>query len=119
VIDGRDIMPLLQDNSTFSPHAAAFGMQGESLACIRAGKWKLHVRSPGRLRLSSLSRDELASCVDPRGPDGVTLLAAYEQPKPTQHPGLISGDDPRAICCSIWNKIAVNNMMWPIRIPMW
>ncbi len=97
VIDGRDIMPMLADHQSASPHDAIFGMQGRSLACIRSGKWKLHVRSPGPLRFSNLSADELANWVDPRGPDGVILLAPYEQPRPTQHPGLTTGDDPKGM----------------------
>ena len=32
-----------------------------------------------------------------RGPDGVTLLAPYEQPKPTQRPGLATGDSPKTM----------------------
>ena len=88
VIDGRSILPMLKDATVASPHEAIFGMQGQSLACVRSGKWKLHVRSPGPLRFSNLTPDQLASWIDPRGPDGVTLLAPYEQPKPTQHPGL-------------------------------
>ena len=66
VIDGRDIMPLLKQADAPSPHDAVFGMQGGSLATIRAGRWKLHVRSPGPLRFSNLSRDELANWIDPR-----------------------------------------------------
>ncbi len=97
VIDGRDMMPQLKDADAPSPHDAIFGMQGSSLATIRSGKWKLHVRSPGPLRFSNLSPDELASWIDPRGPDGVTLLAPYEQPKPTQHPGLTTGDKPKGM----------------------
>ena len=77
-----------------SPHDAIFGMQGGSLACIRQGKWKLHVRSPGPLRFSNLTPAELANWEDPRGPDGVILLAPFEQPGPTEHPGLTTGDRP-------------------------
>ncbi len=97
VIDGRDIMPLMKDSAAPSPHAAIFGMQGNRLATIRAGKWKLHVRSPGPQRFSSLSDEELAQWIDPRGPDGVTILAPYEQAKPTQHPGLTAGDGPKSM----------------------
>jgi arylsulfatase A-like enzyme len=94
-IDGRSILPMLQDADAASPHEAIFGMQGAALACIRAGNWKLHVRSPGPPRMNNLSREELANWIDPRGPDGVTLLAPYEQPKPTQHPGLTTGSPPK------------------------
>ncbi len=97
IIDGVDIMPLLKDSSVLSPHDAVFGMQGDTLATIRVGKWKLHVRSPGPLRFSNLSADELADWIDPRAPDGVTLLAPFEQPKPSQHPGLTSGDTSKAM----------------------
>ena len=95
VIDGLDIMPMLTDATAPSPHDAIFGMQGELLATIRSGPWKLHVRSPGPVRFSGLTDDELANWIDPRRPDGVTLLAPDEQPKPTQHPGLTSGDPPK------------------------
>jgi hypothetical protein len=72
-------------------------MQGGSLAKIRSGKWKLHVRNPGPPRYHSLSPQQLADWIDPRGPDGVILLAPYEQPGPTEYPGLASGDEPTAM----------------------
>jgi len=96
-IDGENILPMLVESKTPSPHDAIFGMQGGFLACVRSGKWKLHVRSPGPLRFSNLSRDELEHWVDPRGPDGVILLAPFEQPKPTQHPGLTTGAEPKTM----------------------
>jgi len=95
VIDGQDIMPLWKASDAESPHQAIFAMQGDSLSTIRAGKWKLHVRSPGPPRFHQLSKNELANWIDPRGPDGVTILAPYEQPDPTQHPGLTTGDAPK------------------------
>lgn len=94
-IDGRNILPLWQSPSAESPHQAIYSMQGQSLATVRRGKWKLHVRNPGNPRFFDLSQEELETWIDPRGPDGVALLAPYEQAKPTQHPGLTSGDDPR------------------------
>jgi uncharacterized sulfatase len=96
-LDGRDILPLLQDPQATSPHEAVFGMQGKFLATIRAGQWKLHVRSPGPPMFGQLSAEEKQSWIDPRGPDGVTLLAPYEQPKPDQYPGLLQGDPPSAM----------------------
>jgi len=94
VIDGRDILPLFTSAAP-SPHAAIFGHQGPLLATVRDARWKLHVRAP---------RDGMASLhkpgerwVDPRGPDGVTILAPYEQYQPSEHPGLRTGDAPAAM----------------------
>ncbi|HLB74571.1 MAG TPA: sulfatase-like hydrolase/transferase, partial [Sedimentisphaerales bacterium] len=88
-IDGQDIMPMLKSGNAQSPHDAIFGMQGASLATIRSGKWKLHVRSPG----PTPNRD--GDWVDPRGPDGVTILAPYEQARPSEYPGVTGGDEPK------------------------
>jgi arylsulfatase A-like enzyme len=89
VIDGRDIWPLLTSAHAKSPHEALFAMQGTNLMTVRSGKWKLHVRSPGPL---SKRGDDW---VDPRGPDGVTILAPYEQARPGAYPGVIGGDGPK------------------------
>jgi hypothetical protein len=72
-------------------------MQGANLATLRSGRWKLHVRSPGPPLFSNLSPQEQMNYIDPRGPDGVALLAPFEQANPTQHPGLTSGDTPKAM----------------------
>ena len=86
---------MLQDNGASSPHDAIFGMQGERLATIRSGRWKLHVESPGPERLLNWSDKRLVHWKDPRRPDGVTILAPFEQPRPTKYPGLMAGDAPR------------------------
>lgn len=94
VIDGRNILPLLTSN-TKSPHQVILGQQGAELATIRDGRWKLHVL-PGRDRIvAPLKAGE--RWVDPRGPDGVTIIAPYEQSQPTEHPGLKTGDAPHAM----------------------
>ncbi len=95
VIDGKDLMPMLKSATAESPHEAIYAMQGVELATIRMGRWKLHVRNPGPSRFVNASQDELENWIDPRAPDGVTLLAPYEQAKPTEHPGRISGDAPK------------------------
>jgi arylsulfatase A-like enzyme len=89
IIDGKDIWPLLTSDRADSPHEAIFGMQGTNLMTVRSGKWRLHVRSPGR---PSKRGDDW---VDPRGPDGVTIIAPYEQARPSAYPGSIDGDDPK------------------------
>jgi len=89
IIDGKDIWPLLTSERAKSPHEALFAMQGTNLMTVRSGKWRLHVRSPGR----PPKRGD--DWVDPRGPDGVTIIAPYEQARPNAYPGVIGGDGPR------------------------
>jgi uncharacterized sulfatase len=89
VIDGKNIWPLLTSSDADSPHEAIFGMHGPNLATLRSGKWRLHVRSPG----PAPKRSE--DWVDPRGPDGVTIIAPYEQARPSAYPGVIGGDGPK------------------------
>ncbi|MDH4240485.1 MAG: hypothetical protein OEW48_13070, partial [Phycisphaerae bacterium] len=89
IIDGKDIWPLLTSDRTRGPHDALFGMQGTNLMTVRSGKWRLHVRSPGPLPKRG------NDWVDPRGPDGVTIIAPYEQARPSAYPGSIAGDEPK------------------------
>jgi arylsulfatase A-like enzyme len=89
IIDGRDIWPLLTSESAESPHDALYAMKGTNLMTVRSGRWKLHVRKPG------LGRDLPADHVDPRRPDGVTLIAPSEQARFTAYPGVRTGDAPK------------------------
>jgi arylsulfatase A-like enzyme len=97
VIDGRDIRGLFEDSQAQSPHEAIYSMRGSELATIRMGRWKLHVRDPGSVPMSELTREEKENWVDPRGPDGVHIIAPFEQANPAQHPGVTSGDTPEAM----------------------
>lgn len=90
VIDGRDIMPLLTSDAN-SSHAAVFGQRSAQLATIRDSRWKLHVLAP-RDSFAALNKPP-ERWIDRRGPDGVTILAPYEQYQPGDHPGLLSGDE--------------------------
>ncbi len=92
VIDGMDILPLLDGRVTESPHEAVFAMAGEELRMIRSGRWKLHVRAPapGFRCLADAS-----GWKDSRGPDGITIIAQFEQANPTQCPGLTTGPAPK------------------------
>jgi len=92
VIDGRDIFPLMSSPGARSPHEAIVAMSGEQLRVVRSGKWKLHVVSPGA---ETRYQADVSKWVDPRGPDGVTIIAPYEQNKPNNYPGLLTGDAPR------------------------
>ena len=53
---------------------------------MRSGKWKLHLRAPESAKLP-----DDASWIDPRLPDGVTILAPFEQPNATKFPGIKTG----------------------------
>lgn len=83
-IDGRDIMPLLTSDAK-SPHEVLFFTRNK-IRALRAGKWKLHAEgSPWEWGLTD-------DWIDHRGPDGVTMIAPYEQAKPSEFPGLQTGD---------------------------
>ena len=92
VIDGRDIMPLFVGDAE-SPDRAIFGQQGARLATVRDARWKLHVLAP-RDNFASLNKSD-KPWIDPRSPDGVTILAPYEQYSPSAHPGLVTGQPSR------------------------
>ncbi len=93
-LDGRDLMPLLTGGAK-GPHEFIFGQNGPNLSWVCDGQWKLHVLPPrdGMARLYKPGE----RWVDPRGPDGVTIIAPYEQAQPSEHPGLTSGAEPAAM----------------------
>ncbi|HEX5102937.1 MAG TPA: hypothetical protein VFV87_03955, partial [Pirellulaceae bacterium] len=70
-------------------HIAIYGQRGDQFATIRDSRWKLHVLAP-RDAFATLNKPG-ERWIDPRGPDGVTILAPYEQYQPADHPGLVSG----------------------------
>ena len=95
VIDGRDLLPLLEGRVAESPHEAVFAMAaGGRLRMIRSGRWKLHVRAPtpGFRCLADAS-----GWKDNRGPDGITIIAQFEQANPSQCPGVNTGPAPKAM----------------------
>src|SRR5262245_54032445 len=92
VIDGRDLLPTLAGMKP-SPHEVIFGYQGARLATVRDARWKLHVL-PARDRPDGKPGERW---IDPRGPDGVTILAPYEQHQPADYPGLRTGDETKAM----------------------
>ncbi len=85
ILDGKDILPLLTSKAK-SPHDALFSFYTDKLQTVRSGKWKLHLLSPEPTEIPD------STWIDPRWPDGVTILAPYEQAKPTQFPGIKTGD---------------------------
>lgn len=93
VLDGRDLMPLLTRDAG-SPHEFIFGHQGPRLSTIRDARWKLHVL-PSRLMALKPGAD--GRWQDPRAPDGVTILAPFEQYNLDAPPGLTTGVEPKAM----------------------
>ena len=89
-IDGRDILPLLTSNAA-SPHDALLSVQGQPQT-IRMGNWKLHARGTPAPGQEAWTDD----WVDPRRPNGTTILAQDEQAKPSAYPGVKSGDRSRS-----------------------
>lgn len=94
VIDGKDILPLLEGRVRESPHEAVFAMSGTQLRMIRSGRWKLHVREPTP---GFRCLDDASEWKDPRGPDGITIIAQFEQAIPSQCPGVNTGPAPKPL----------------------
>ncbi len=92
VTDGRNILPLFTSDAK-SPHEVIFGQLSAKLATVRDARWKLHVLPPGIGLLSKYQPGD--HYTDPRAPDGVTILAPYEQALPSEYPGLRTGDAPK------------------------
>ncbi len=90
-LDGRDLWPVLTERAT-ALHEALFGFQGTTLRTVRSGRWKLHVEASQPR--ATLPPD--GKWIDPRAPDGVTILAPAAQAHPSQYPGLLTGDPLRA-----------------------
>jgi uncharacterized sulfatase len=90
-LDGRDLLPMLEGKAR-SPHDVILEYQGDRIAAVRDARWKLHL-IPARDNRIVEAGD---TWIDPRAPDGVTLLAPFEQFKPTAYPGLREGDETKA-----------------------
>ena len=91
LLDGKDILPLCTNANAKSPHHALYSMSGAKLSTIRSGPWKLHVLPPAP-GPAYMEEAAAAKWIDPRGPDGVTLIAQQEQSSPHRYPGLRTGD---------------------------
>ena len=79
-LDGGDITEILKGN--LNDHPPVFSMHNDKILSIRKGDYKLFVDKPKYGRL----RDDW---VDPRGPDGKTIIAPFEQATPDQYPGIL------------------------------
>jgi arylsulfatase A-like enzyme len=89
VLDGRSLMPVLKSAEAKSPHEYICGHLNSKLANIRDARWKLHVLPATQIKLKPGADGRW---LDPRAPDGVTILAPYEQYNLDAFPGLNTGD---------------------------
>jgi uncharacterized sulfatase len=87
VLDGRNLMPVLAGDAK-SPHEFVFGHQGPKLVTIRDARWKLHLLPAREMNLKPGADGQW---LDPRLPDGVTILAPFEQYNLDAPPGLKTG----------------------------
>jgi uncharacterized sulfatase len=92
VIDGRDLLPVFS-GTAHSAHDVIFGQTGPRLATVRDRRWKLHVLPIHERR----GEPSPTRWIDPRAPDGVTILAPFEQSQPADYPGLRTGDEAKAL----------------------
>lgn len=81
-IDGRDIMPVLTEQAP-SPHEILIAQNGPKVTTVIGGRWKLHVKAPSLWPRNAI---KTADWVDPRGPDGTTIIAPREQATPLDIP---------------------------------
>lgn len=90
-IDGVDLRPVLEGKA--APERSIAGLGRGQLSVIRDQRWKLHLASQ-----APPSPPGPGSPGDRRAPDGVTLLAPYDQPGRglDQYPGLLTGDETTA-----------------------
>ena len=80
-LDGQNIMPILTGKQM--AHNPIFTMKDKQIKTIRDGKWKLFVVTPDYYKSPNLENWK-----DPRGPDGTTIVAPYEQFTPADYPGI-------------------------------
>ena len=80
-LDGEDITEILKGK--MQEHAPVFSMHNDKIMSVRKGDYKLFVNEP-RYQVP-----DSKSWVDKRAPDGITIIAPYEQATPAQYPGII------------------------------
>ncbi|MCB1121219.1 MAG: sulfatase [Verrucomicrobiae bacterium] len=79
-LDGYNIWPVLQGKP--GPDRAVFAWNGNTLMSARKGRWKLHRTAPNARPRGV--KGEI--WIDERGPDGITLIAPFEQAQLWEYP---------------------------------
>ncbi len=87
--DGENLWSMLTGTGPAPAERPVFSFRAEKLCTVRLGRWKLHLESPAGLNDRAWRPDE--KWVDPRRPDGVRLLAPFEQYHPSDFPGVTPG----------------------------
>jgi uncharacterized sulfatase len=82
ILDGENIEELLKGQQL--DHGAIFTMRQDQVRTVRKGDWKLFI---GRPRFHQHVDPE--TWIDERAPDGITIIAPFEQATPPQYPGII------------------------------
>ena len=67
-------------------------MSGGRLHIVCSWRWKLHVRAHGAPRGPANVQSYIGGSFNARKHDGTTIIAPFEQPYPTRHPGVLTGD---------------------------
>jgi uncharacterized sulfatase len=80
VLDGEDITPVLNGESR--EHAPVFSLHNDQIKSVRKGEFKLFLEKPRYQR-------KAMDAIDPRRPDGTTILAPFEQATWDQYPGIV------------------------------
>ena len=80
-VDGEEITGVLRGEVL--THKAIFTMRGGTIRTVRKDQWKLFIEDP-----RFYNPPDLENWVDRRAPDGVTIIAPYEQATPAQYPGI-------------------------------
>ncbi len=73
VVDGKNLWPLLVSEEAPSAHTFLITMHNDRLMTVHSGPWKLHVHAQKKYR----PPQDLDAWKDPRGPDGVTIIAPF------------------------------------------
>ncbi len=95
-LDGQNITTILQGKT--KNHPPVFSMHNDDIMSVRKGDFKLFVNKP-RYR----KKVDLTNWSDPRGPDGITIIAQMEgQATPADYPG-VTPEEPK-------NKIQLFNL---------
>jgi hypothetical protein len=111
-IDGNDLLPLLEGRAE-GPREVIFGQQGARLATVRDGRWKLHVL-PASDRREPMPEGRWG---DPRGPDGVTLLAVTSSTSRRTTGAFAPATRHGRRTCSTWSTIRGSGTTWPPSTP--